>query len=163
MSSTVASARTAAELLGPTDLAAWRGFLRAHAALTKVLDAELQERHGLPLAHYEVLMHLSDAPDGRLRMRELAEAAILSRSGLTRLADRLERDGSLRRVPCPDDGRGSFAEITPSGRERVGAARTTHLAGVRRLYLSHFSEAERERLGAWWAGLIDAVQPGAQP
>src|SRR6266511_2957691 len=86
--------------LDDRELRAWRGMLRAHAALTKALDADLESAHGLPLSSYEVLMYLNDAEGRKLRMRDLAASVILSRSGLTRLADRLERDGLIRRESC---------------------------------------------------------------
>ena len=143
--------------LTTAELGAWRGMLRVHAALLKELDAELEERHGLPITSYDVLVNVSEAPGGRLRMRELADAVLLSRSGLTRLVDRLEREGLLCRRPCPDDARGAFAEITPAGRARLAEARPTHLAGVRERFLRHFAPAELERL----AGLWDRVLPGA--
>src|SRR3954452_24246165 len=84
--------RALRELSSP-ELGAWRGFLRVHAALVKALDAELLEAHGLPLTSYEVLINLEAAPDHRRRMSELAESVLLSRSGMTGLVDRLERDG----------------------------------------------------------------------
>jgi DNA-binding MarR family transcriptional regulator len=137
-------------LLEPDELAAWRGLLRVHSALTRALDAELVEKHGLPLSSYEVLLFLADAPGGQLRMSELADGVLLSRSGLTRLVDRLERDGLLRRERCEDDARGWFAAITHAGRERFRAARSTHLEGVRAHFLSHFSRAELHTLGELW-------------
>jgi DNA-binding MarR family transcriptional regulator len=140
-------------LLDDEELAAWRGMLRAHAALTKELDAELACEHKLPLSSYEVLLYLADAPDGRMRMAELAESVLLSRSGLTRLVDRLERDGLLKRERCESDARGLFAEITPEGRRLFDAARTTHLDGVRSRFLSRFSRDELRAMGALWLKL----------
>ena len=96
---------------------------------------------------YEVLLFLADAPDGRLRMCELADGVLLSRCGLTRLVDRLERDGLVRRERCDDDARGLNAVITAEGRELFARARRTHLAGVRRLYLSRFEAGELDLLG----------------
>src|SRR3978361_1683819 len=90
--------------LDERELRAWRGMLRAHAALTKALDADLDSAHGLPLSSYEVLLYLDDAPERRLRMRDLAASVILSRSGLTRLAARLEPEGLTRRAPGSHDG-----------------------------------------------------------
>jgi DNA-binding MarR family transcriptional regulator len=133
------------------ELAAWRGLLRTHASLTRALDDELTSGHGLPLSSYEVLLRLDDAPAGRLRMSELADPALLSRSGVSRLVDRLEQDGLLRREKCHDDGRGAFAAITPSGRRLLDEARDTHLAGVRRLFLERLSGAELRLLGELWA------------
>ena len=146
-----------ARQLDERELRAWRGMLRAHAALTKALDADLDAAHGLPLSSYEVLMYLNDAEDRRMRMRDLAASVILSRSGLTRLADRLEREGLIRRESCSSDARGAFAVLTPAGAEVLAVARATHLAGVRSLFLQHFSDDELEVLGDAW----DRVVPGS--
>jgi DNA-binding MarR family transcriptional regulator len=102
-------------------------------------------------------MYLADAEDQRMRMCDLASSILLSRSGLTRLVDRLARDGLLERVACADDARGAFARLTPSGRERLAAARATHLAGVRALFLERFSAEELDLLGDAW----ERVLPGA--
>jgi DNA-binding MarR family transcriptional regulator len=142
-----------AALLDTEELQAWRGLLRAHAALTRELDAELTREHDLPLSSYEVLLFLADSEDGRMRMSELADSVLLSRSGLTRLVDRLERDGLLKRERCESDARGLFAEITPKGRRVFDDARETHLAGVRRVFLSRFDRDELRRLGALWTNL----------
>jgi DNA-binding MarR family transcriptional regulator len=128
-------------------------MLRAHAELTRALDAQLAREHNLPLSSYEVLLFLADAPDGRMRMSELAESVLLSRSGLTRLVDRLERDGLLKRERCESDARGLFAEITPEGRRLFDAARRTHLDGVRALFLNRFSRDELRALGGLWQKL----------
>jgi DNA-binding MarR family transcriptional regulator len=138
------------------ELRAWRGLLRVHAQLSKALDAQLEAAHGLPLTSYEVLLYLSDAEGGRMRMHDLASSVLLSRSGLTRLVDRLERDGYLERCSCAHDARGAFAVLTPAGREKLEAARTTHLAGVRELFLSHFSAAELDLLGDAWERVLKA-------
>jgi DNA-binding MarR family transcriptional regulator len=132
------------------ELAAWRGMLRVHADMTRVLDAELTHRHGLPLTSYEVLLFLADSPDGRMRMSELADLVLLSRSGLTRLVDRLERDGLLEREQCEEDARGYFAAITDEGRALFDDARRTHLAGVRERFLSRFSHEDLRTLGQLW-------------
>jgi DNA-binding MarR family transcriptional regulator len=136
--------------LDARELRAWRGLLRVHAQLSKALDAQLEAAHGLQLTSYEVLMYLSDADGGRMRMNDLAASVLLSRSGLTRLVDRLERDGYLERCSCAHDARGAFAVLTPAGREKLEAARVTHLAGVRELFLSHFTAEEQDVLGDAW-------------
>jgi DNA-binding MarR family transcriptional regulator len=148
---------TSSQQLDERELRAWRGMLRAHAALTKALDADLETEHGLPLSSYEVLLYLHDADGGRMRMRDLATSVILSRSGLTRLVDRLERDGLIRRESCPSDARGSFAVLTSAGARKLAAARETHLAGVRSRFLAHFSAEEMDALGEVW----ERVVPGA--
>lgn len=132
------------------ELAAWRGMLRVHSDMTRVLDAELTHCHGLPLTSYEVLLFLADSPDGRMRMAELADSVLLSRSGLTRLVDRLERDGLLEREQCEEDARGYFAAITDRGRALFMEARRTHLAGVRERFLSRFSRDDLRTLGELW-------------
>ncbi len=136
--------------LDTQELRAWRGMLRAHAALTKALDAELEAAHGLPLSSYEVLLRVSHAEDQRMRMCDLADSVILSRSGLTRLVDRLEREGLVARESCPSDARGSFARLTPDGRAKLDAARRTHLAGVRLRFLDRVTAEELEVLGDVW-------------
>ena len=92
-----------------------------HSALVKALDAELLADHGLPLTSYEVLINLQAAPGRRRRMAELADGVLLSRSGMTRLVDRLERDGLLERDACVSDGRGTFAVLTDKGEELLVA------------------------------------------
>ncbi len=144
----------AAHALCPAELCAWRGLLRVHASMMKALDAELEEAHGLPLTSYEVLMQLADAPDHRMRMCDLADSVLLSRSGMSRLVDRLERDGLLCRAACTNDARGAFACITAKGLELIAEARPTHLAGVRSRFLAHLSDEERDQLGALWARLL---------
>lgn len=147
----------APELLDRAELGAWRGLLRVHSRMTKALDAELIAEHGISLSSYEVLLFLADAPDGQLRMSELADGVLLSRSGLTRLVDRMERDGLLRRERCEDDARGFNALITAEGRELFQSARRTHLDGVRELFLSHLSDDELRTLARLW----EKVAPGA--
>ena len=139
--------------LDTLELDAWRGMLRVHGEIVAQLDAELEREHGLPLSSYEVLIYLAGAPDGRLRMGELAASMLVSRSGLTRLVDRLERDGLVTRERCEDDARGFFAVITPEGRRRITAARPTHLDGVRRHFLSRLTKADLKALAAAWERL----------
>jgi DNA-binding MarR family transcriptional regulator len=116
--------------LSPARLGAWRAFLEAHARTTEVLERELRSEEGIPLTWYDVLVHLSEAPGRRLRMQELAAAVLLSKSGLTRLIDRMERDGLVTRAACTDDRRGTWAELTDRGFERLEAAYPSHVAGV---------------------------------
>src|SRR5262249_4845550 len=144
----------AVEGLCPAELAAWRGLLRAHASVLKALDAEMEAAHGLPLTSYEVLIALSDAPDHRMRMCDLADPVLLSRSGISRLVDRLERDGLLCRKACTNDARGAFACVTPAGLELLEQARPTHVAGIRRRFLAQFSEDELRLLGVYWDRVV---------
>ena len=139
------------------ELGAWRGLLRVHTALVRELDTELDAAHGLPLSSYDVLIYLQSAPGRRLRMAELADSVLLSRSGVTRLVDRLERDGLIVRDTCTSDGRGCFAVLTDAGEEVLARARPTHLAGVRARFLRHFSDDELRQLAEYW----ERVRPGA--
>jgi DNA-binding MarR family transcriptional regulator len=132
------------------ELRAWRGLLRAHGCLAKRLDAELDRAHGLPMTSYEVLHHLEESSRGRMRMCDLAEQAQLSRSGLTRLVDRLARDGLLERCSCNHDARGAYACLTDAGRTRLEEARVTHLAALRAAFFSRFSEEELSMLTDMW-------------
>jgi DNA-binding MarR family transcriptional regulator len=116
--------------LTTAELGAWRSFLRAHAQITRALEAELVAEHDLPLPSYDVLLQLAEAPGRRLRMTELADRVLLSRSGLTRLVDRLEREGLVERAACPNDARGTHAVLTEAGVARLRAAAPTHLRGV---------------------------------
>src|SRR3954470_13848487 len=143
--------------LSPLELGAWRGLLRVHTALVKALDAELVETHDLPLSSYEVLITLESAPNRKRRMAELADSVLLSRSGMTRLVDRLQREGLLVRDTCTDDGRGCYAVLTDKGAELLARARPTHLAGVRERFLVHFSEDDLRLFAEAW----ERVLPGA--
>lgn len=136
---------------------AWGGFLRAHATIVRKLDAELKEAFGLPLSSYEVLLHLSWAPGHRMRMGELAESVLLTLGGVTRLISRLESEGLVRREPCPEDRRGTYALLTKLGLARLDEAHPTHLAGVHKLFLEHFSEEELKTMGEYWRRVLSGA------
>lgn len=154
---------TEASLLDLSELRAWRGMLRVHTTLVKALDCELETTHGVGVTSYEVLMYLADAPDGRMRMHDLAASVLLSRSGLTRLVDRLERDGLIARESCKSDARGAFAVLTPAGREMLAAARVTHLNGVRRHFLDHLAPEELATLAAIWDRVLPSAASAVSP
>ena len=129
-------------------------MLQVHAAVTRQLDAQMQADHGLSVSAYEVLMFLADAEGHRLRMSEIADRVLLSRSGLTRLVDRLVALGLVQRNACADDGRGSYAELRPEGLERLQAARRTHLQGVRRFFLDRLTRDDQQALADAWAHVL---------
>ncbi|MGI8665670.1 MAG: MarR family winged helix-turn-helix transcriptional regulator [Jatrophihabitans sp.] len=131
---------------GDWRLVAWRSFLRTHNHLLRILEQDLQAQHKIALGGYDVLVQLAEAPAHRLRMSELAEAVLLSRSGLTRLVDRLQREGLVRREPDPEDARGLFTVLTDAGLNALRDASTVHLGGVSRLVLSRLSDDELRRL-----------------
>ncbi|MEX0868974.1 MAG: MarR family transcriptional regulator [Nitriliruptoraceae bacterium] len=125
-----------------TQLRAWRAFLEAHAQVIERLGTELRTAQNVPLTWYDVLVQLQEADGHRLRMQELADAVLLSKSGLTRLVDRIERDGLVRRSACPSDGRGTFAELTPAGLDVLRKAAPTHLRGVNEHFARHLTDDE---------------------
>ncbi|MGW0196324.1 MarR family winged helix-turn-helix transcriptional regulator [Nonomuraea sp. NPDC003201] len=141
------------ESLTAEELAVWRMMQRAQVRITRHLETELLVAHDLPLASYEVLVQLAEAPERRLRMNDLAGRVLLSRSGLTRLIDRLQRDGLVSREACADDARGLFAVLTDAGAERLAEATPTYLRGVRTQFLDLLGAEEITRVRAMVAKL----------
>ncbi|MDO9355492.1 MAG: MarR family winged helix-turn-helix transcriptional regulator [Solirubrobacteraceae bacterium] len=136
---------------------AWRGFLRAHQALFRVLDEELEQATGVPFVHYDVLVQLANA-GGRLRMRDLAGRLLVSRSGATRLIDRMERDGHVVRERCSQDGRGQYAVLTVEGLAALEASRPTHLKGVRRRFLGQIDDQQLLAVGAAFTRILRELE-----
>lgn len=145
--------------LGPGDwrVGVWRSFLRAHAGVIRELERELAADAGLPLGWYDVLLQLAEAPARRLRMADLADRVLLSRSGLTRLVDRLQAEGLVRREPSPEDARGMFTVLTAEGIDRLRKAVPVHLEGIQRHWLAHFDDDELRQLGALLSRLSAAT------
>jgi DNA-binding MarR family transcriptional regulator len=138
-------------------LEAWRSYLRSHASILRVLDAELAAEHGMTTRDYEVLLYLAQAPDRRLPMSALAESTMLTRSGITRLVDGLVAAGLIERVSCPNDARVSYAQLTDEGYEKLRRAGWTHVGSIRRLFHERFTPEEIDQL----ASLLGRL-PGAQ-
>ena len=143
-------------------LAAWRALLASHAALVGRLGEELQEEKGLPLPWYEVLLWLGQAPEGRMRMGELADSLLLTPSGVTRLVDRMEAEGLVQRQQCPSDRRGWNAVITSAGRARLRSAAPVHLRGVEQHFGRHLVPAQAAALRLLLSELLEVHAP-AQP
>jgi DNA-binding MarR family transcriptional regulator len=141
-------------------LGAWRTFLHAHARLTRRLDEELRARHELSLAEYDALLQLASAPGRRLRMSVLADRVLLSRSGITRLVDRLVADGMVERTACSTDARGAEAALTRRGVDRLRAASTTHLDGVRRYFLEVITHEEQAAIERGLGRVVDGLGCG---
>ena len=127
-------------------LDSWVAFLRAHAAITRELSAQLQREHGLTINDYEVLLHLSHADGGMMRRVDLAEKVLLTASGITRLLEGLERAGYVCKETCASDARVSYAKLTDAGSEKLRAAAQTHLRGIGELFLSRYSGSELRTL-----------------
>ena len=124
----------------------WALFLETCTAVVDALDAHLQRQHGLPLSWFDVLAHLVAAPESKLRMNDLARSILLSKSGLTRLIDRMERAGLVTRSTCAEDRRVVHATLTPAGREVFRAAAPTVFGGVEQLFARHLTPAEERAL-----------------
>lgn len=127
-------------------LASWEAFLAAHAAVTRILERELQDERGLSLPFYEVLLRLRHAPGRRMRMQRLAEEVFFSKSGLTRLVARMEEEGLVTREPCPTDRRGVEAVLTEEGLTRLRNAAPVHLRGIEEHFASRLSPSEARTL-----------------
>jgi DNA-binding MarR family transcriptional regulator len=152
--------------LTPEEQQAWRAFVRGSALLLERLDADLVARHALTLADYEILVWLSEAPRGGLRMSELADRALVSKSRLTYRVDRLAADGLVERRPCASDRRGSFAVLTPTGRRRLERAAVTHVDGVLAYLVDRCSGRDLAAIGRSFravAEALDAAEGEADP
>lgn len=134
------------ERLSEQNLAAWRNFLKAHAVVVDRIDHDLLAAERLPLSSYDVLIELYEAPERRLRMHELAQRVVLSRSGLTRLVDRLEAEGLLRRDRSTTDRRGAYAVITGQGIEALRRAWPVYAQGIARYFAQWLSPEETQVL-----------------
>ena len=139
---------------------AWVRFLRAHAALTRQLSADLVAAHGLTINDYEVLLHLARAPDRMLRRVDLTGRVLLTASGITRLLDGLERSALVERVACDTDRRVVYARLTEAGERKLREASRTHVAGIDELFTERFSEEERATLASLLGRLSGAIPEG---
>ena len=137
------------ERITPEQLEIWRLFLRAHAQIVRRLESDLMDRHGLPLAWYDVLARLVEADGHRLRMSELADRVMLSPSGLTRLVGRMVEAGLVSREPSESDARGFYAVLTDSGYERLRSATGTHLRGILDYVLSRYTDEELDEIARY--------------
>lgn len=141
----------------------WRAFLMAHALLTRRLDEDLRTEDGLTLGEYSALLQVAEAPDRSLRMNQLADGIFLSRSGVTRLIDRLEADGLIARSTCTSDGRGSLAVLTDAGLARLRAAADTHLRGIDQYFLAAVPEPDLELLQGTLRAIGERVRAQGDP
>jgi DNA-binding MarR family transcriptional regulator len=140
----------APEFLRDDEVAAWQGLLETSGRVLRELDQRLRRAHGIAVGEFDVLITLFNAPDGRLRMAELARRVSLSPAGLTHLVVRLERERLVRRATDPEDRRGSYTVLTATGLARLNDARPVHNDVIRRLFLSRITAGDRRRLAAIW-------------
>ena len=135
------------ELLSQERSDTWRSFLQTFATVTRKLEAQMKVEDDIPLAWYGVLVHLNDAPQGRLLMNELAQTMFLIPSNLTRLLDRLQHAGFVRREPCPDDRRAIYAVITEEGKAALKAAVPGHNRRVHEHFMQYLTDEDVQALG----------------
>jgi len=145
----------------PDRLDVWRRFVEAHAVVVGALEATLVDARALPLAWFDVLVALDAAPGRRLRMQDLADRVWFTRSGLTRLIDRMTDAGLVTRERCTDDRRGTWAVLTPAGRERLVDAHGLYLRGVHEHFTRHLDDADAAALDRILAGITAGAVAGA--
>lgn len=145
--------------LTDTEQQAWRSFITGSRRLLETLDADLKAQ-GLTHDDYGVLVALSESDGDRLRMAELADLSVESRSRLSHHIGRLEARGLVARESCPDDRRGSFAVLTAQGRATIETVAPHHVAGVREYFLDQVTPAELATLGAVFARISSSLGPG---
>jgi DNA-binding MarR family transcriptional regulator len=154
-----------ADVAGRTDrdelgVQAWSLVLRTHAALVPRLNRELERQQHMPLAWYDVLLELNAAPGRRLRMQDLGNRVVLSRSRASRVVDELEAGGLVARDPDPDDRRGAYAVLTAKGREALRAAAPAYLAGISEQFTGHLTVAELQVLVRALGKVVEAHGTG---
>ncbi len=145
--------------VGRDELVAWRLFLESSQALVDILDADLRQHSGIPLRWYDVLVHLEEAPGGRLRMSELARQIVTSTSGLTRVIDGMERDVLVQRERPPSDRRAVEVVLTPKGIDLLDAARAHHRQAVQRHFAQHLTNPEVQALTRAFTKVRDHARP----
>ena len=129
---------------------AWGGFLTAYARIYRLVEADLQEHSRITHVEFEVLLRLSWEKTHRLRIQDLAARSILTRSGVSRVVERLEKAGLVTREGASEDRRGAYAVLTEDGAERFRTASQAHIAFVRRTFLGLFSDEELKQMTAFW-------------
>ena len=141
-------------------LSPWRAFLLAHARVSRRLDEELRAEHDVSFAEYDALLTIAQAPGRRIRMGLLAEEVLLSKSGVTRLVDRLVNDGLVERSTCSTDARGAEAVLTDLGLARLRAASRTHLRGISEHFLAVVAASDLESVERAMSAVARQAGPG---
>lgn len=152
---------TPSRALNHTERAVWLGFLSTHLRLLRILDAELVAAERIPMSSFEVLLTLAESPGGRVRMKDIASSLLISRSGLTRIVDDLERQGLVVREKCPTDARGFDAVLTEAGKKAYRRARKVHLTNLRGEFLDKLSDEQLAGLADIWRTLGFDDRPDA--
>jgi DNA-binding MarR family transcriptional regulator len=140
----------------PDGLGAFAALLQVQATVVRRLEQRLEEHHLVPIAQYDVLLELNAAPERRLRMQQLSDRVVLSRSRVSRVVDEMVRAGLVRKEPDPDDRRGAYAVITDEGRAALRKAAPVYLQGIDEEFLTHLSPGERRTLEWSLTKVLDA-------
>jgi DNA-binding MarR family transcriptional regulator len=153
------------QVLSDQGLSAWIAFVRGHGMLIRALNAQLVADHGLTINDYEVMLHLSRAPDRRLKRVELAQSVLLTPSGITRLLDGLEAAGWVEKASCEGDARITYAVLTEPGLAKLREAGRSHLADIDRVFAARFDSEELETLASLLSrldagGTAEECEPG---
>jgi DNA-binding MarR family transcriptional regulator len=141
----------------------WRAWLTLNARVNAALHRELQDDADLSMPDFEVLVHLTDDPDGRVRVTDLARLLLWERSRLSHHVTRMERRGLVERVECPEDARGAFVAVTPAGRSAIGHAAPGHVRAVRRLVFDGLTGEEVDGFGSTVDKLLARMTDTAGP
>ena len=144
-------------------LASWRAFLLTYATVMRKLEQEMLDEHDLPLTWYDILAHLDSAARGAMRMQKLAESVLLSRSGLTRLVDRMEQAGMVERHPCEEDRRGMYAVITNRGEEALFQAMPSHINSINQHFLRYLDVFDVQALLRVLSKVLEGERPAEEP
>ncbi len=148
---------TAPRWLNAAEMKAWRRYIIASRRLLEALDTDLED-HDLSMADYEILAQLSDAPERKMRMSELADIALLSRSRLSHRMKVMEKAGWVKREACPSDKRGYFAVMTAKGWKAIVAAAPDHVESVRTRFVDHLTKADQEVLAQIFSRIEDSLR-----
>ncbi len=143
------------EFFSKVESNAWGGFIATQSRLFQRIEEDLRRRFGITHAEFEVLLRLAMAPENRARIQDLAAKSLLTRSGTSRVVERLERAGHVTREEAEEDGRGAYAVLTATGKQHFFAAAKEHVVLVRREFLSHFSAEELETMAGFWNRLSE--------
>ncbi|MEW9699796.1 MarR family winged helix-turn-helix transcriptional regulator [Paenibacillus sp. SI8] len=139
-------------------LSVWRAFVNAHAAVIERIEKDLSEQRKVPLTTYDVLVALYQSPEKKLRMTDLAKKVVVTRSGLTRVVERLEREGLVERERTEEDRRGSFAVLTREGKKAFLTTWPTYADGISNYFLSVLDEEERKAIEKGLTKVFRALQ-----
>jgi len=147
--------------LNPAEMKAWRQYIVASRRLLEALDADLQG-HDLSMSDYEILAQLSEAPERKMRMAELADIAMLSRSRLSHRIKVMEKEGWIKREACPVDKRGSLAVMTPKGWKAIVSAAPDHVESVRERFIDHLTKSDQSALAEIFEKVSQSLRKGVK-